>query len=334
MPPKKKARQTSFESVEALIKSVSKEFHGAIDEEENVKDVVFQTTNIIGLDFILGGGRPVGRIIEVFGPESCGKTGMALHMMSICQRLGGTVALIDAEYAYDPNYAKAHHVNIDDLVLVHPETGEDALNITERFVESGKVDIVTVDSVSALTPKAEIEGEMGDSHVGLQARMMSQALRKLASKVNRSKCTVIFINQLRTKIGVMFGNPETTSGGNALKFYSSIRLDVRKKEMLGNKENPEGIRQKIKCVKNKVAPPFKRIELNMYFNKGYSVAEDLLDNAVNFGIVIHEGKTFTYKDISIVKYWSMIKEIQKNGELRKALKKEVWDCFNGQERTE
>jgi len=320
---KKKARQTEFASIDALIANVSKDFKGAVDEDVKDEDVEFQTTNIVGLDAILGGGRPKGRIIEVLGPESSGKTGMALHMMGVCQRLGGTVALIDAEFAYDPKYCKAHHINIDKLILIHPDCGEDALNIVERFVESNKVDIVVVDSVSALTPKAEIQGETGDSHVGLQARMMSQALRKLAGKVYKSKCTVIFINQIRIKIGVMFGNPETTSGGQALKFYSSIRLDVRRKEWLGGKDNPYGIGQKIKCIKNKVAPPFRSIMLNMYFDKGYSVIEDLWEQCENFGIIQNR----TYEGERITK-----SIIAKDKALRKKLKKEVKECYAGQER--
>lgn len=321
----KKTKRTIFNNIDALVKSISSDFKGSIDATINEKDVEFETTNIVGLDNILGGGRPLGRIVEVFGPESAGKTGMALHMMGICQRLGGTVALIDAEFAYDPKYANTHHIDTEKLILIHPDCGEDALNITERLVESGKVDIITIDSVSALTPKAEIDGAMGDSHMGLQARMMSQALRKMAAKIYKSNCTVIFINQIRTKIGVMFGNPESTSGGNALKFYASIRLDVRKKEWIGDKTNPLGIVQRVKAVKNKVAPPFKSVMLNLHFDKGYSVAEDLLSQCENFGIIVngkYEGERVT------------LKEIKTNKELRGKLKKEVRECFNNQESVE
>lgn len=253
------------------------------------------------LDEALGiGGYPRGRIIEVFGPESSGKTTLALHAVAEAQKQGGIAAFIDAEHALDPQYAQKLGVNIDELWVAQPDAGEQALEITENLVRSGAVDIIVVDSVAALTPQAEIDGDMGDSHMGLQARLMSQALRKLTAIISRSKCMIIFINQIRMKIGVMFGNPETTTGGNALKFYSSIRIDVRKGEVLGKGEDEAfGHKVRIKVVKNKVAPPFRKLELEILFGKGFSAYGSLLDCAVKYELIDKKGAWYSYKDEKI-----------------------------------
>ena len=253
------------------------------------------------LDEALGiGGYPRGRIIEIYGPESSGKTTLALHAVAEAQKLGGIAAFIDAEHALDPQYAKNLGVNIEDLWVSQPDTGEQALEIAESLVRSGAVDIIVVDSVAALTPQAEIEGDMGDSHMGLQARLMSQALRKLTAIIGKSKCIIVFINQIRMKIGVMFGNPETTTGGNALKFYSSVRLEVRKFETIDRgEENAVGNRVRVKVVKNKVAPPFRKVELDVIFGKGISAYASLLDCAVKHELVDKKGAWYAYKEEKI-----------------------------------
>lgn len=253
-------------------------------------------TGSIGLDLALGiGGLPRGRIIEIYGPESSGKTTVALHSVAEAQKLGGTAAFIDAEHALDPVYAKALGVDIDSLLVSQPDTGEQGLDIAEALVRSGAIDIVVIDSVAALTPRAEIEGEMGDSFVGLHARMMSQAMRKLAGSIAKSQCVAIFINQLREKVGVMFGNPETTTGGRALKFYASIRMDVRRIESLKQGGEVVGNRTRVKVVKNKIAPPFKEAEFDIMFGEGISVVGDILDLAANINVVNKSGAWYAYE---------------------------------------
>lgn len=270
--------------------------------QNNTEGIEVIPSGSILLDEALGiGGYPKGRIIEMYGPESSGKTTLALHAIAESQKLGGIAAFVDAEHALDPVYAKNLGVDIDNLWVSQPDCGEQALEITENLVRSGAVDIIVIDSVAALTPQKEIEGEMGDSVMGLQARLMSQALRKLTAIVGKSKCIVIFINQIRMKIGVMFGNPETTTGGNALKFYSSVRLEIRRVETIDGKgdEDAIGNRVRVKVVKNKVAPPFRKVELDIYFGKGINRYASLLDSAVKHGIVDKKGAWFTKGDIKV-----------------------------------
>ncbi len=256
-------------------------------------------TGSISLDIALGGGIPKGRIVEIYGPESSGKTTLTLHAIAEIQKSGGTAAFIDAEHALDPAYAKRLGVDVENLLISQPDNGEQALEITETLVRSSAVDLIVVDSVAALVPRAEIEGDMGDSHMGLQARLMSQALRKLTGIINRSNTTVIFINQIRMKIGVMFGNPETTTGGNALKFYSSVRMDIRRISQIKQGDEIIGNRTRVKVVKNKIAPPFRQAEFDIMYNQGISASGDVLDLAVERGIIDKSGAWFAYNDAKI-----------------------------------
>jgi recombination protein RecA len=256
-------------------------------------------TGSLALDLALGGGLPKGRIIEIYGPESSGKTTLALHAIAEVQKAGGTAAFIDAEHALDPAYAKRLGVKVENLLISQPDNGEQALEITETLVRSNAVDLVVVDSVAALVPRAEIEGDMGDSHMGLQARLMSQALRKLTGVINRSKTTVIFINQIRMKIGIMFGNPETTTGGNALKFYASVRMDIRRTSQIKQGDQVIGNHCRVKVVKNKIAPPFREAEFDIMYNKGISRSGDVIDLAVKYDIIEKSGAWFAYNDAKI-----------------------------------
>jgi recombination protein RecA len=292
--------EEKMKALEAARLQIEKQFgQGSLmklGDKANAEGIDVIPSGSILLDEALGiGGYPRGRVIEMYGPESSGKTTLALHAVAEAQKLGGVAAFVDAEHALDPIYAKNLGVNIDELWVSQPDTGEQALEITENLVRSGAVDIVVVDSVAALTPQAEIEGEMGDSHMGLQARLMSQALRKLTGVIGKSNCIVVFINQIRMKIGVMFGNPETTTGGNALKFYASVRLEIRRIESIDSKGDDDAVgnRVRVKVVKNKVAPPFRKCELDIYFGKGISSAASLLDSAVKHEIIDKRGAWYT-----------------------------------------
>lgn len=293
---KQKALDTALSQIE---KSFGK---GSVMKlgQQSALEVESISTGSIGLDKALGvNGLPKGRIIEIFGPESSGKTTLTLHVVAEAQKAGGTAAFVDAEHALDPVYAKKLGVNIDELIVSQPDTGEQALEIADTLVRSGAVDVLIVDSVAALTPRAEIEGEMGDSHMGLQARLMSQALRKLTASVSRSNCMVIFINQIRMKIGVMFGNPETTTGGNALKFYSSVRLDIRRIGAIKDKEDIIGNQTRVKVVKNKVAPPFKQAEFEIMYGEGISKTGELIDWGVKLDIIEKAGSWYSYDSTRI-----------------------------------
>ncbi|MBR2846950.1 MAG: recombinase RecA [Clostridia bacterium] len=291
------------EALDAMFAQMEKQFgKGAVMRlgEKGIPDIEVVSTGSIGIDAALGiGGVPRGRIIEIYGPESSGKTTVALHVIAEAQKLGGEAAFIDAEHALDPEYARKLGVDVDNLILSQPDTGEQALEIAEMLTRSGAIDVIVIDSVAALVPRSEIEGEMGDSYIGLQARLMSQALRKLTGVINKSNTIVIFINQLREKVGVMFGNPETTTGGRALKFYASVRMEIRKGEAIKSPTGIIGNRTKVKVVKNKMAPPFKDTEFDIMYGGGISKAGEILDYAVECGIIEKSGAWFAYQGAKI-----------------------------------
>lgn len=322
-----KEQEGKTKALGLALESIEKQFGtGSIMKlgEAHKAKVETTPTGSISLDLALGGGIPKGRIIEIYGPESSGKTTLTLHAIAEIQRQGGTAAFIDAEHALDPAYAKRLGVDVDNLLISQPDNGEQALEIAETLVRSNAVDLVVVDSVAALVPRAEIEGDMGDSHMGLQARLMSQALRKLTGVINRSHTTVIFINQIRMKIGVMFGNPETTTGGNALKFYASVRLDIRRISQIKQGDEIIGNRARVKVVKNKIAPPFRQAEFDIMYNKGISKTGDILDLAVNHGLVEKSGAWFAYKDEKIGQGREAAKDyLEKNPKVAEELAKKI-----------
>ena len=323
---KKKALETAMQQIEKMYGKGSIMRYGA----ESTMNVESIPTGSLSLDLALGiGGLPRGRIVEIYGPESSGKTTLALHVLAEAQKMGGEVAFVDAEHALDPTYAKALGVNVEDMLISQPDTGEQALEITEALVRSGAIDVVVVDSVAALVPRAEIEGEMGDSFVGLHARLMSQALRKLTGIINKTNSIVIFINQLREKVGVMYGNPEVTTGGRALKFYASVRIDVRRIETLKSGGEVIGNRTRAKVVKNKVAPPFREAEFDIMYGEGISKLGDLLDLAVKLDLVQKSGSWFSLGDVRLGQGKDAAKEyFRQNPEAAAALEKNVRENFH------
>ncbi len=299
--------------------------------EQAVKDVPSISSGSLGLDIALGvNGYPKGRIVEIYGPESSGKTTLAIHAIAEAQKAGGIAAFVDAEHAFDRFYAEKLGVNIDELLISQPDCGEDALEIADQLIRSSAIDIVVVDSVAALTPKAELEGDMGDSKMGLQARLMSQALRKLTASINKTNTVCIFINQLREKIGVMFGNPETTTGGNALKFYASVRLDIRRIGQIKDGDNVQGNHTRVKVVKNKVAPPFRKAEFDIMFGEGISRSGEIIDQGVELGIIKKSGSWFSYGDTKLGQGREAVKElIADNPELAQELSDKIMDAIKG-----
>ena len=327
---KKETKNNEKETAAGLaIEQIKSKFgEGSIMKFGDVRatDVDAIPTGCLSLDIAFGvGGVPRGRIIEIYGPESSGKTTLAQHIVAEAQKKGGIAAFVDAEHALDPDYARRIGVNVKDLLISQPDAGEQALEIVETLVRSNAVDVVVVDSVAALVPRKEIEGDMGDQHMGLQARLMSQALRKLTASISRSKTVVIFINQIRHKIGVVFGNPETTSGGNALKFYSSVRVEVRRAAQIKQGDNVIGNRVKAKIVKNKVAAPFKTCEFDIMYNEGISLAGDLIDSGVNYDVVKKSGNSYSFKDIKMGVGKEIAKKfLKKETKLMEEIKKAIW----------
>tara|TARA_B000000475_G_scaffold270405_1_gene265981 strand:+ start:5571 stop:6590 length:1020 start_codon:yes stop_codon:yes gene_type:complete len=297
--------------------------------DREIVDMPCVSTGSIGLDIALGiGGLPQGRVVEIFGPESSGKTTLTLQAIAECQKAGGTAAFIDAEHALDPNYASKLGVNVDDLLLSQPDTGEQALEVTDMLVKSGSVDLIVIDSVAALTPRAEIEGDMGDHHMGLQARLMSQALRKITGNIQRSNCMVIFINQIRMKIGVMFGNPETTTGGNALKFYSSVRLDIRRIGAVKEGEEVVGNETRVKVVKNKVSPPFKQAEFQIMYGEGINVEGEILEFGQKLELIEKSGSWYSHNGEKIGQgKVNASKYLKENPKIRDSLMKEIKKAY-------
>ena len=319
----------------AVMDKIEKDFgKGSIMRmsSEAVTDVPVIPTGSVTLDIALGvGGYPKGRIIEIYGPESSGKTTLAIHAIAEAQKAGGIAAFIDAEHAFDSFYAQKLGVDVDNLLISQPDNGEQALEIADSLIRSSAIDIIVIDSVAALTPKAEIEGEMGDSKMGLQARLMSQALRKLTASISKTKTVCIFINQLRDKIGVVYGNPETTTGGNALKFYSSVRIDIRRASVIKDGEEQLGTRTKVKVVKNKVAPPFKRAEFDIMFGEGISKIGEIVDLGVDYGIIRKAGSWFSYGEQKIGQGRDSVKELLKqNDELRNEIEEKLREAMKAQ----
>ena len=326
-------------STDNVVEEIREKFgEGVIMRLGDVKrvDVESIPTGSVSLDIALGiGGIPRGRVVEIYGPESSGKTTLTWHIIANSQKLGGTAAFIDAEHALDPEYAKRIGVNINDLLISQPDNGEQALDIVETLVNSGELSVIVIDSVAALVPKAEIEGEMGDSHMGRQARLMSQALRKLTAIISRSNCTVIFINQIRMKIGVMFGNPETTTGGNALKFYASVRIEVRRSAQIKKGEDIVGNRTKIKIVKNKVAPPFKTCEFDIMYNEGISASGDTLDAGVKYEVLSKKGNSYSFGEVKLGVGREVAKATLKaDQKLMKEISKEIYKKIKEKEKEE
>ncbi len=328
------AGSEKLRALQAAMDKIEKNFgKGSIMKlgDDNFEDVEVIPTGSVGLNAALGvGGYPRGRIIEIYGPESSGKTTLAIHAIAEAQKMGGIAAIVDAEHAFDRFYAQKLGVDIDNLLISQPDCGEQALEIAEQLIRSSAIDIIVIDSVAALTPKAEIEGEMGDNKVGLQARLMSQALRKLTSATSKTKTTCIFINQLREKIGVMFGNPETTTGGNALKFYASVRLDIRRVSQLKDGEDAIGNQVRVKVVKNKVAPPFRKAEFDIMFGEGISRIGEIVDLGVQYGIIKKSGSFFSYNDTKLAQGRDRTKAlIADNPELAEELEAKISDAIKG-----
>ncbi|MBQ5751844.1 MAG: recombinase RecA [Bacteroidaceae bacterium] len=328
------AGNEKLRALQAAMDKIEKNFgKGSIMKlgDDNFEDVEVIPTGSVGLNAALGvGGYPRGRIIEIYGPESSGKTTLAIHAIAEAQKMGGIAAIIDAEHAFDRFYAQKLGVDIDNLLISQPDCGEQALEIAEQLIRSSAIDIIVIDSVAALTPKAEIEGEMGDNKVGLQARLMSQALRKLTSAISKTKTTCIFINQLREKIGIMFGNPETTTGGNALKFYASVRLDIRRVSQLKDGEDAIGNSVRVKVVKNKVAPPFRKAEFDIMFGEGISRTGEIVDLGVQYGIIKKSGSFFSYNDTKLAQGRDRTKAlIADNPELAEELEMKIAEAIKG-----